>query len=375
MNFLQNRLAEREQAGTLRTLFVPTGLIDFASNDYLGFARQLACAGVGKGGVGSTGSRLISGNSPEAESLEQFLATFHEAEAGLLFNSGYDANVGLLASLGQANDFYISDSLIHASMIDGIRLSYAQKLKFKHNNLTDLKQKTAFASNSQAGKGNIFIVIESVYSMDGDIAPLQEILDLATETGAYLIIDEAHATGILGRQGEGFVQALGLAYHANILARVHTFGKAVGTHGAVVLGSEVLRNYLINFARSFVYTTALPTHSLHAIREAYLLFGSSFFEQARQNLATNIAHYQRLASLLPYPILASETAIQGIIIGDNALAKKTQRHLQEAGIYAKAILSPTVPQGTERLRICLHSYNTTAEIEQLLETIQKTRTF
>lgn len=375
MNFLQNRLAEREQAGTLRTLFVPTGLIDFASNDYLGFARQLACAGVGKGGVGSTGSRLISGNSPEAESLEQFLATFHEAEAGLLFNSGYDANVGLLASLGQASDFYISDSLIHASMIDGIRLSYAQKLKFKHNNLADLKQKIAFASNSQAGKGNIFIVIESVYSMDGDIAPLQAILDLATETGAYLIIDEAHATGILGRQGEGLVQSLGLAYHANILARVHTFGKAVGTHGAVVLGSEVLRSYLINFARSFVYTTALPTHSLHAIREAYLLFGTPFFEQARQNLATNIAHYQRLASLLPYPILASETAIQGIIIGDNALAKKTQHHLQEAGIYAKAILSPTVPQGTERLRICLHSYNTTAEIEQLLETIQKTRTF
>jgi len=392
MSFLEDALKERENAGTLRTLFVPDGLIDFASNDYLGFAKSAhgafqnwsAQSGVLKKGFemhpsvhanpiqevenknknGSTGSRLISGNSRQAEALEHRLAAFHEAEAGLLFNSGYDANVGLLSCLAQKGDTYLSDAFIHASMIDGIRLSKANRLKFKHNDLEDVAHKLAFV-RGQGQASNIFICIESVYSMDGDVAHLQAMCELATQYNAYLIVDEAHATGIIGRAGEGLVQSLDL--QGRVLARVHTFGKAMGAHGAVVLGSKALRSYLINFARAFIYTTALPAHSLQAIEAAYNLLESPFFQQERQKLQENIQLYQQLTQTLVYPALASDTAIQGIMIGDNTKAKNLQTCLQTAGIYAKAILSPTVPIGTERLRICLHSFNTTAQIHQLLD--------
>ncbi len=370
MEFLTRKLAERQQNGTLRTLFVPDGLVDFASNDYLGFARWVGKGETMRGFGGATGSRLISGNTAQAEALEAQIATFHGAEAGLLFNSGYDANVGLLACLAGEHDVYLCDELIHASMIDGTRLSKATKIRFKHNDMQDLAQKLVFAKEqTKAKNGNVLICVESVYSMDGDMASLKAMADLACLHGAYLIVDEAHATGIVGKGGEGLVQHLGL--EKQVLARVHTFGKALGAHGAVVLGSAVLKAYLVNFARSFIYSTALPAHSLSAIALAYQACESPRFQTERTKLFENIATYKRLAKDLAYPALQSATAIQGIVIRDASKAKEMQKDLQEAGIYVKAILSPTVPEGTERLRICLHSYNTLEELEKLFAILHK----
>ncbi len=367
MHFLETALEERRQAGILRQLFIPDGLIDFASNDYLGFAKKLkTTAEVGR--QGATGSRLISGNSHEAEALEQKLAYFHEAESGLLFNSGYDANVGLLSCLAQAGDTYLSDAFIHASMIDGMRLSKATRLPFKHNDLQDLEAKLIALASIENKAGKVFICIESVYSMDGDVAPLRAIAELASQYHAYLIVDEAHATGTIGTVGEGLVQTLGL--QDTVLARIHTFGKAIGAHGAVVLGSQTLRTYLINFARSFIYSTALPLHSLCAISEGYDLLKTSFFQQARTKLYDNIQLYKQLSASLACLTLPSDTAIQAVIAGNNDTAKQWQASLQQAGIYAKAIVSPTIPKGTERLRVCLHSFNTATDIHTLFEVLK-----
>ena len=189
------------------------------------------------------------------------LADFHKAESGLIFNSGYDANLGLFSCIAKKEDTLICDELIHASIIDGCRLSYANRFRFAHNDVEDLEDKL------RRSKGNIFVAVESVYSMDGDMAPLKEIAAVCKKYNASLIVDEAHATGLFGDQGRGLVSQHGL--EQEVFARVHTFGKALGCHGAVILGSETLRNYLVNFARSFIFTTALPVHSLIAVKCAY----------------------------------------------------------------------------------------------------------
>ncbi len=246
-DFLIKKIEERKSAGSLRQLKLVRGMVDFCSNDYLGLASLLK---VGNPGLqlGSTGSRLLAGNYPLIEEVEMEIAEFHQSEAGLIFNSGYDANVGLLSCVAQKNDTIIYDSLSHASIRDGVRLSFAQSWAFNHNDLVDLEKKLQLAT------GQLFVVTESVFSMDGDKAPLVEIVELCKTYKAALVVDEAHATGIIGDKGAGLVQAMGLQQHC--LARVHTFGKALGCHGAIVLGSKILRTYLINFARSLIYTTA-----------------------------------------------------------------------------------------------------------------------
>lgn len=364
--FIVEALTQRQANHTFRQLKTTDHLIDFCSNDYLGFAQSTAfkalidnqLAQIPLYKTGATGSRLISSNTDYAEALEERIARFHQAEAGLIFNSGYDANVGLLSCLAQRGDTYLSDELIHASMIDGMRLSHAEKVRFRHNDLTDLEEKLKTAT------GNRFICVESLYSMDGDFAPLAELADLAERYQAYLIIDEAHATGVVGEQGRGLVNQLGL--EDKVLARVHTFGKALGTHGAIVLGSKILKDYLINFARSFIFTTALPPHSWVAIDCAYTLLQDTHQAQRQRNLQDLIAFFREKAENLPYQLLPSISPIQGIIIPDAIKIKKIQTILEEAGFYAKAIVSPTVPAGTERLRICLHNFNTFAQIETLL---------
>ncbi|MBL4654010.1 MAG: aminotransferase class I/II-fold pyridoxal phosphate-dependent enzyme, partial [Flavobacteriales bacterium] len=247
---LSDKLENRKGENALRSLKTVNGLIDFSSNDYLGFARDFAVLNHSVGVGGSTGSRLLTGNSIEAEELEAFIAEYHNAEAGLLYNSGYDANIGLLSCVPQRGDTVIYDELSHASIIDGIRLSRAESFKFKHNNLEHLETRL------KSAKGNVFVVVESVYSMDGDFSPLQELINLKQKFDFNLIVDEAHATGLFGKKGEGRCVELGI--QNEVFARVHTYGKALGCHGAIVLGSETLRSYLINFSRSFIYTTALP---------------------------------------------------------------------------------------------------------------------
>lgn len=364
--YIEDKLAERQAMGLYRMLKPESSLVDLCSNDYLGFARSLdlrdtinnELSNLPKVLNGSTGSRLLSGNLAYTEELESEIAAYHNAEAGLIFNSGYDANLGLFSSLPQRGDTIIADELIHASIIDGARLSYANRYTFKHNDLNSLEDKLKQA------KGNCYVVIESVYSMDGDTPSIADILTLTNKYNAALIVDEAHAVGL---HKKGLICELGL--NDKVFARVVTFGKALGCHGAIVLGSNKLRNYLINFARSFIYTTAAPIHHLASIKMAYELLKHS--DEAIATLTDNISLFQQKIKNSPFPLLKSDSAIQCILLNSNELAKKTAAHLQNAGLDVRAILSPTVPVGTERLRICLHSFNTADEINLLINTLNE----
>ncbi|OOQ60949.1 aminotransferase class I/II-fold pyridoxal phosphate-dependent enzyme [Mucilaginibacter pedocola] len=365
--FMNNRLNERKAAGSYRTLKPENTLIDFCSNDYLGFARSAALKESVEQEIknhphslnGSTGSRLLSGNLQYAEELEQQIALFHDAESGLIFNSGYDANVGLFSSLPQKGDTIICDELIHASIIDGARLSYANRYTFRHNDLESLESKLKQA------KGNCYVAIESIYSMDGDAAPIADILKLTEQYGAHLIVDEAHAVGL---HSKGLVAELGLA--DKTFARLVTFGKALGCHGAIVLGSNSLRNYLINFARSFIYTTAASFHQLASVKMAYRLLQGADAEIEALN--QNIDLFKgALAALNEPALINSNSPIQCLLLHSNDKAKHTADQLQIAGMDVRPILSPTVAVGAERIRICLHAFNTTEEIQLLTSTLIK----
>ena len=365
--FIREKLNERNAAGIYRSLKPENNLVDFCSNDYLGFARS----GVLKQWIdeeiakhehvlnGSTGSRLISGNLAYAEALEQHIADYHHAEAGLIYNSGYDANVGLFSSLPQRGDTIICDELIHASIIDGSRLSHANRYTFRHNDLQSLEDKLKHA------KGSCYVVIESVYSMDGDTPPIKAILELTEKYNAQLIIDEAHAVGLYG---SGLANQLNL--ENKVFARIITFGKALGCHGAIILGSKLLREYLINFSRSFIYTTAASFHQIVSIKMAYKLLLQS--EEEINNLKENILVFKSVVVRnTERNLLESNSAIQCLIIGNNEKVRKAAFELQNTGLDVRPILSPTVAPGTERLRICLHSFNSANEINLLSKTIQE----
>jgi len=356
-DFLNKKLDERRGDNALRQLKLPEGKVDFCSNDYLGIATNglIGKASLGGLGHGSMGSRLLAGNYALVEETERMLAEFHAAPAGLIFNSGYDANLGVLSAIPQKGDTVLYDSLCHASIRDGMRLSFARAFSFVHNNVAELEKKLRLVTD-----GTCFVVTESVFSMDGDLAPLREIAALCRRYNAQLIVDEAHATGIIGLRGEGLVQELGL--QAECFARVHTFGKAVGCHGAVVLGSALLRDYLINFSRSFIYTTALPPVSVEAIAVAYRLL--PLLNEERQRLGKNILFFRNAD--IGYQRLDSPTAIQVVIVPGNEEVKKLAARLQEAGLDVRPILSPTVAAGSERLRIVLHAYNTEEEMQKLV---------
>ncbi len=358
-DFLQNKLQARKEDGSLRSLRLPVGKTDFCSNDYLGIAKNHRLQTTDhRLSHGSAGSRLLSGNYPLIEAAEKEIAVFHQSEAALIFNSGYDANIGLLSSVPQKGNTVLYDYLCHASIRDGIRLSFAQSFSFAHNDLQDLKKKITQAT------GTVFIVTESVFSMDGDLCPLDGLVAIAEKYQAHLIIDEAHATGIIGRKGEGLVQQRHL--QEKIFARVHTFGKACGCHGAVVLGSQQLKQYLINFSRSFVYTTALPEQAVDAIRKSYAIFPHMHDE--RKRLQEMIAQFQ--AAGIKYEKIQSATPIQGVIVPGNEAVKQLAEKLQQNNFDIRPILYPTVPKGKERLRIVLHAFNTSEELSALIDLLQ-----
>ena len=359
-DFLQKKLQDRIANNSLRKLMLPAGKVDLCSNDYLGIVTHSRLPPANQESVialasGSKGSRLLSGNYQLIEELERKIADFHHSETALLFNSGYDANLGLLSSVPQKGDTILYDHLSHASIRDGIRLSFAQSFSFGHNDLQDLEKKIKHSS------GTLFIVTESVFSMDGDLGLLESLVQIAQKYSAHLIIDEAHATGVIGERGEGLVQKLGL--ENQVFARVHTFGKACGSHGAAILGSESLRNYLINFARSFIYSTALPEQSVYAIDQTYHLFPNMQSERAQLQLL--IEQFQ--TADIRYQKLLSSTPIQGIIIPGNENVKQVAASLQNKGFDIRPILYPTVPKDKERLRVVLHSFNSTGEIDQLIK--------
>jgi 8-amino-7-oxononanoate synthase len=378
----------RAAQGAVRTLQLSALAVDFCSNDYLGIARGHRLSHDPALAGGSTGSRLLAGNYPLLSIVEGEIAAFHEAEAALMYNSGYDANVGLLSGILQKEDTILYDHLSHASIRDGIRLSFARAHAFRHNDMEDLErllQKARGQGRSGAAPaagdralvgapaagdadaargGTLYVVTETLFSMDGDTCPLDDLDALCRRYGAWLIVDEAHATGVIGERGEGLVQP-----RHRCFARVHTFGKALGCHGAVVLGSADLKQYLVNFSRPLIYTTALPPVSADLVRKAYGLFPGMTEERA--HLYALAAHFQEMD--LPYDRLKSTTPIQAVIVPGNENVRRVALALQTAGLDVRPILYPTVPQGTERLRIVLHAFNSVEQVELLGRLLKNAR--
>lgn len=338
------------EKGTLRSLSSFDGMIDFVSNDYLG----LRTFNVDHPTIGATGSRLISGNSKVMETAEQSLANFFGSESALCFNSGYDANVGVFSAVPQRGDVILYDEFIHASVRDGIRLSWAKSYAFQHNDLEDLgRLLNKFADQT------IYVAVEGLYSMDGDICHLQAISQLTKQYKAYLIVDEAHSSGVFGTDGKGLTHALGL--EEEVFLRLTTFGKAYGGHGAVALCSNSLRTYLLNFSRSFIYTTALPEKEYIRMQE---VVKNDHLNQRRIQLQENLKFFKqhlKNSELMSVP----NSPIQVIQFADIDRLRHVEKQLAEHGIAAKAIYSPTVPEGMERIRLCMHAFNTKEDIQKL----------
>ncbi|OXA94875.1 aminotransferase class I/II-fold pyridoxal phosphate-dependent enzyme [Flavobacterium hercynium] len=368
---LNQKLEVRKRNNSLRQLPSFNNLIDFSSNDYIGFAKsetifKLAHHYLIENDLiqnGATGSRLLSGNHSLYQNAESFIAEFHDVETALIFNSGYDANLGFFGAVPQRNDVIFYDELSHASIRDGIRMSNAKSYKFNHNDFEDLEELILKFQDT-----NVYIVTESVFSMDGDSPNLEELVALSEKYNCYLVIDEAHTLGVFGDKGEGLLQYLDL--HNRIFARIMTFGKGLGCHGAVILGSADLKEYLVNFARSFIYTTGLSPHAVSTILAAYqqLEIEKETIEKLRQNIVY-FNQQKNLLGLKPM-FVRSKSAIQSAIVPGNEQVKQLAQQLQDKGFDIKPILSPTVPEGQERLRFCVHSYNTTEEINEVLELLR-----
>ena len=359
----QESLDKRKEEGTLRHLKLQSDGIDFYSNDYLGFAKNRELQHWLLQKVmdhpqllsGSTGSRLISGNSDVATSVENDIAQKHQFESALLFPSGYNANLALFSTLPNRHDTVIVDEQIHRSVHDGCQLSNAKKLKFKHNDTENLEDVL------KRQQGHCYIAVESLYSMEGDFAPLGEIASIADHYKASLIVDEAHAFGVFGY---GLMEKYQLQNHVS--AAVITYGKALGAHGASILCSEAVKSYLVNYASPFIYTTSAQDFQWMGIKTGYEFLDQNP-EQAKK-LQDNIRIFR--SQNLDSPS-AETSPVQAILIPDNQTLKTLQNTLSEEGFLTYAIYSPTVKKGSERLRICLHSFNTEEEIVKLTGIIKE----
>ncbi|EFQ98398.1 8-amino-7-oxononanoate synthase [Nannizzia gypsea CBS 118893] len=389
---LREALEKRESKGTLRALkVVPTGAVDFSSNDFLSlstnptfrsrFLSNLAQASSSLP-LASTGSRLLDGNSLYAEQLEQQIASFHNAPCGLIFNSGFDANSGVFTCIPQPGDVVIYDELIHASVHDGMRLSRARKLvAFIHNSVEDFERVLEALLIDDplllAGRRNVFVALESIYSMDGDFAPIREILDMLEKKlphgNGHVIVDEAHATGVFGTHGAGVVQQLGV--EDRVLIRLHTFGKALASNGAIILCSPLVREYLINYARPLIFTSALGMPSLAAVRTAYELMEEGKTRQLQLHLQDLIQFFhEKLMQLSPSDtslLEAKHSPTSPIFSLQTKYPRELSKACQDAGLMVRAIMPPTVQVGTERVRVCLHSGNNMGQVLLLSGVIEK----
>lgn len=394
---ISRTLDKRRSQSTIRQLTTNgPNSADFSSNDFLSLAsnEELRRSFIdelerGPTNTGSGGSRLLDGNSTYAENLERQIAGFHNAEAGLLCNSGFDANVGLFSCLPQPGDIIVHDEFIHASVHDGMRLSRAGKqICFVHNDVSALRsvleQCLLEDIAVQEGWRNVFVAVETVYSMDGDIAPLKEIVRVMKEMlpagNGYLIVDEAHSNGVYGLRGKGLVCELGL--EKEVTVRLHTFGKALACNGAILLCSPTIRQYLINYARSLIYTTFMSYPNLAAIRASYRYLAEGKTEPLAKHLRDMIEalHARLLAlqdslalegspqgGLLRVPLDCPKSPIFAVLSSE---PKALAVYCQCNGFVVRGIVPPTVPAGTERIRVCLHAGNTLAQIEGLVDTIR-----
>ncbi len=380
---LSRRLSARKASNAMRTLNNTEGLVDFSSNDYLGLARNKAVYswaiqlidGMALPLNGSTGSRLLTGNHSLFSDLESLLERVHGASA-LVFNSGYDANVGFFSSVPQRSDLVFYDENVHASIRDGIRMGLAKSMKFRHNNLEDLQdlwqRHTGRTEGAEKGAGNpseVYIVTESVFSMDGDSPDLEGLVDFCRMKGCRLVVDEAHALGVCSPGGKGLLEKMEI--HREAFARIITFGKAMGAHGAAILGSSLLREYLMNFSRSFIYTTAMPPHAVATLLATYHFMATANGTQKHSSLQENMAYFRKqlVSRQLESYFTPGQWAIHCCLLPGNSRVKEASAHLRQAGFDVRPILSPTVAEGSERLRICLHAFNTPKEIDGLLATL------
>lgn len=367
---LNKKLEKRKTNNAFRTLGESKLAVDFSSNDYLGFSKsEIIFESAHRYLVnnqllqnGSTGSRLLSGNHKLYNEVEAQIAETHQTEACLIYNSGYGANIGLLSCVPQRNDCILYDEYSHASIRAGIQISHAKSYKFQHNNLKDLeRQLQQFATTAN----ECYVITESVFSMDGDAPNLVNMVRLCHQFNARLIVDEAHALGVFGK---GLVQKYEL--QNKVFARIITFGKALGCHGAAILGSKDLKAYLVNFSGSLIYTTALPPHSLATLKVAYnTLETTAEIDTLSNNIILFKSQVKKLK--LQHAFIESNSAIQSILIPENAKVKAIAKLFAKKGFDVKPILSPTVPLGKERLRFCLHSYNTPENIRQVLALLAK----
>ena len=385
---LKPALHRRNLAGSLRRLrpFHLPNSIDFSSNDYLGLAhdpkqhtkvQETYESLPEKKLLGSTGSRLLTGDSEYAHTLEQRLAKWHRRPAALLCNSGYDANLSVLSSV-TLDTIVIMDELSHNSLQMGVKLSKKCDVDtFRHNDLEDLRR---LLEHYLANPKPILVVVESVYSMDGDIAPLREILDLSSEFQACVIVDEAHGLGVFGEHGMGVLERDSLESHPALLCSIHTFGKAAGCHGAVICGSHSLKEYLINYGRPIMYSTSLATHSLVTIACSYQTMAGLVGRQLRRNVNERVQMFRRGMDKLmnetrsDIVLVDSMSPIQALIVPGNTACvafcdKMWDKSNHSIRLYP--IRSPTVPVGQERVRIIVHAHNTPSQIHFLLRLLRQ----
>lgn len=335
----------------LRRLALPAG-VDFASNDYLGLAnssqlRDAVAAALARGvAVGAGGSRLLRGHHEEHEALEADAAAFFGAQTTLFFGSGFLANLAIFSALPQRGDIVVHDALIHASAHDGMRLGRAERVQAQHNDAQAFDDAIA-DWRGRGGKGQPWIAVESLYSMDGDRAPLDDLISIADRHDGWLIVDEAHATGVFGPDGRGL--GAHLEGRPNVVS-LHTCGKALGAAGAFVCGSLAVRDFLINRGRSFIYATAPPPIVAASVRGALEILRTD--PHRRERLLQLNSHASKLLQLR-CGIPPSGSQILPVILGDDARAIRAASVLQAAGFDIRAIRPPTVPEGTARLRICI----------------------
>jgi len=337
-----------------------------SSNNYLGLAGdkrliEAAVEAFETYGVGSSGSRLTTGHTKVHEELEKKLAKFKRKEACLLFSSGYLANIGVISSLAKKGDCIFSDELNHASIIDGCRLSKADTIVYQHVNMTDLEEKLKKAQSYRRR----FIVTDGVFSMDGNMAPLPEIVKLAKQYDAYVIVDDAHATGVLGEDGRGTSEF----FNVDIDVTIGTLSKAVGSEGGFVVGSKVLIDYLRNHARSFIFQTGMSPGVVAASQKALEIIENE--PERRENLHYLERKLREQLRMKGFHVLGDQTPIIPVIIGEAEKAVTFAEKLLDEGIYAPAIRPPTVPKGTSRIRVTLMSTHTEGQIEYMIDTFVK----
>jgi 8-amino-7-oxononanoate synthase len=366
-NSIQPELNQGKQNDALQKGALPNDLIDFASNDYLGFSQSEILFKVTDEYLiknkciekAATGSLFLSGNRSLLGETEGFIANFHQTETALLFNSGRDATSGFFTAVPQEGDLILYDELCNASIRGGIQRSDAISRKFDHNDFEAVEKLIL-----RNPKTIIYIVTESVFSMDGDCPNLEELVRISDEHHCRLVVDEADALGVFGAKGEGFVQMRGL--QDLIFARIMTFENALGCPGAAIVGSVNLRDCVVNFAQSFKYTTGLSLRSVAAILAGYQHLEKE--QKAIAQLRKNIIHFNQEKNMfgLKQLFVHSKSAVQSAIVPGNENVTTIAQKLQKKGFDVKVILSPTVPRGQERLRFCLHSYNSPEEISEVL---------